>query len=189
MKKISLSKTIKVFQITAIILLSISLITLFIIFAKQSISENNALVFTREEPIEGYALKKFASITGQVVNPGVYVISEGMRVSNLIDLAGGLTTEADSVFVSEQLNFSKKVEDEEHIYIPTQSEAVAGASTSGKISLNSASKTELESLPGVGESTAQKIIDARPFNSIEDLLNVEGIGDSKFNQIKDLVEP
>ena len=58
---------------------------------------------------------------------------------------------------------------------------------SKKVDLNSATKAELETLPGVGAATAQNIIDARPFKSVSDLKNVKGIGDAKFAQLKDLV--
>ncbi|MFS8130904.1 MAG: helix-hairpin-helix domain-containing protein, partial [Candidatus Dojkabacteria bacterium] len=119
------------------------------------------------------------------------------RVSDLINKAGGFTPDADLDFIASNLNLSEKTKDEQHIYIPSITERtesnVAGAQSDataigGKVNINTATKDQLDALPGVGPSTADKIIAARPFESIEDLKDVSGIGDAKFDSIKDLVD-
>lgn len=132
-------------------------------------------------------------IAGEVVNPGVYEISADLRLEGLIELAGGFTESANKEYVDQHLNMAKKLLDAEKLYIPDDTSIAdisAGGSTVpiGLISLNNSSGTELESLPGVGPATASKIISARPFSSIEGLLDVPGIGSSRYAQIKDLVQ-
>lgn len=150
----------------------------------QSYKNENALVFIGIPPKENGILNKIVYISGEVKNPGTFEISENARVSEVISLAGGFSENANASFITETLNLAKIVEDGEHIFIPSQNSITQN---SNLISLNSASITELESLPGIGESTAQKIIDNRPYSSIEEIMNIGGIGESKFSQIKDLI--
>ncbi len=147
------------------------------------------------EPEYDHIYSKYAYISGSVINPGVYKIDNDTRIVDLVELAGGFSSDADSNIVSEQINLSKILEDEEHVFIPSTNISnknnALGSSTpstnNSLINLNAATLQQLISLPNIGESTAQKIINARPFNSIEDLLNVEGIGEKTFDSIKSLV--
>ncbi|WP_245984593.1 helix-hairpin-helix domain-containing protein [Biomaibacter acetigenes] len=144
-------------------------------------------------------------VTGAVKNPGVYTLEDGMRVKDAIDLAGGILPEADLL----RLNLAKKLHDEDKLYVPKIGEVsseqpgqeslivadgTGGISSysDGKININTASLSELDTLPGIGPTTAQKIIDYRtqngPFKSIEDIKNVSGIGEKKFEQIKDKIK-
>ena len=139
-------------------------------------------------------------IGGAVVTPGVYTVSSGTRLYEVIDLAGGLISNADT----DSINRAEYVEDGEKIVIPLKpssadadgySPADAGepspaAPDSGLININYASKEELMSLPGIGEAKAQKIIDYRSstrFRKIEDIKSVNGIGDAVYNNIKDSI--
>lgn len=136
--------------------------------------------------------KSFAYISGAVVNPGVYEIKEDTILIDLISLAGGYDAQIDPEYISQSLNLSQRVFNEDHIFIPfyspkTSAGSPENTSTQGKISLNSATLEELDSLTGIGPSTAQKIIDARPYKSVDDLKEVEGIGDKKFQDIKDFI--
>jgi len=135
-------------------------------------------------------------ISGAVPRPGVYALPEGARVQDLISAAGGFLAEADKEFI----NLARTLEDGERIdiayiegfspVIPTAAPAVVEATTD-LININTASSIELESLPGIGPTTAQKIIDYRdengPFLSIEDIINVSGIGPGTYERIKDLI--
>ncbi|MCR4431437.1 MAG: helix-hairpin-helix domain-containing protein [Tepidanaerobacteraceae bacterium] len=138
-------------------------------------------------------------VTGAVRNPGVYTLEDGMRVKDAIDLAGGPLPEADLL----RINLAQKLHDEDKLYIPEigeimgestlqQNSAGIASSGDGKININTAGLSELDALPGIGPATAQKIIDYRtqngPFKSIDDIKNVSGIGDKKFEQLKDKIK-
>lgn len=177
-------------QSAKLIILSLACLFSFLNFAslvEKSQNENGELIFIKEPPKEDYLFKKFAYISGGINNPGVYEIDkEQLRLVELIDKAGGLSENADKDKLTESFNLSEIIKDSDHIFIPIKSISTS-SSNSDLINLNSASISELDSLPGIGPSTAQKIIDARPFSKIEDLMEVPGIGDSKYDEIKNLV--
>jgi len=141
-------------------------------------------------------------ISGQVYTPGIIQLVRGDRVIDAVKLAGGLTKEADL----DRINLAKKVEDEEKIYVPKIGEEVAEEITSeinlisssqsnsqnntDEVNINNCSLEELKGLPGIGDVIAGRIIDYRtsnPFRNIEELKNVSGIGDKKFEDIKNFV--
>lgn len=139
-------------------------------------------------------------ISGQVKRPGLIELKEGQRLVDAVDLAGGLKDEADL----DRINLAKKLGDEDKIYIPAQGEDIdieglnleisSGTGESGRtdglIDINACDASQLQSLPGIGQVLATRIIDYRektPFKSLEDLMNVSGIGEKKFQDIKDLV--
>ncbi len=150
-----------------------------------------------EEPIEEFEEIKthtiFIDIGGEVINPGLYELDEGSRVNDAINKAGGLTEEADLTDV----NLAYILIDGLKIVIPSKETKNANiysslTSSSGKkININTATKNDFCSLNGIGESTAEKIINYRKeqgfFKNIEGLKNVPGIGEAKFNQIKEYV--
>jgi len=131
-------------------------------------------------------------IEGAVRHPGVYNLKPNDRVEDALRAAGGPLPEADLSKVSKSL--AAKITDGERIIIPFRSSNLsssAGTGNSNLININTASLSELDSLPGIGPSTAQKIIDYREahggFSSIEEIMNVSGIGEAKFEKIKDLI--
>ena len=131
---------------------------------------------------------------GAVMHPGVVEVPAGSRVTDVVAAAGGPAADADL----NQVNLAALVTDGVRIYIPRQGEvgsglvaASGGADSDGQdaiVNLNEANETELETLPGVGPATAKAIVDYRSehgrFRSVDDLLNVRGIGPSKLEQIK-----
>ncbi|MDI6860883.1 MAG: helix-hairpin-helix domain-containing protein [Caldisericia bacterium] len=159
--------------------------------SKLSTKENLSFVETKE--------KIYVQISGEIKYPGVYEMENGDRVFQLVEKAGGLTENADL----NSINLSKKLIDGEKIIIfskksinenetsISQSGTVSSQSKSNLININTASKEELESLPGIGPTLAQKIIDYREtngyFQTIEDIKKVSGIGDKKFEAIKNLI--
>jgi competence protein ComEA len=129
---------------------------------------------------------------GAVVSPGVYRLSGDARVVDVIDAAGGLAPGADP----NRLSLAAKVSDGERVYVPSVGEAMpaapSGAATdSGPIDLNSADEAALDALPGIGPATAKAIVAYReshgPFASVDQLLEVRGIGPAKLDQLADLV--
>jgi competence protein ComEA len=139
-------------------------------------------------------------IGGQVINPGVYQVDQGTRLYELIDMAGGLTENADT----DSINRASFVEDGEKILIPAkvsstgasaetasssgEGTASAGISNGGLVNINLANKEELKTLNGIGDVTAEKIIEYRKSNRFkkkEDIKSVKGIGDAIYEKIKD----
>lgn len=141
-------------------------------------------------------------IDGEVVKPGIVCLPTEARITDAISAAGGLTELADT----SKINLAYSLQDGQKVYIPSindtqvetyiQNDAgdnviVQDSSSSSLININSATQSELDSLPGIGPSTASKIIDYRnkngDFKNIEDLMNVSGIGEAKFNNIRDYI--
>lgn len=150
-------------------------------------------------------------ITGEVKNWGVIELPQGSRIIDAVNKAGGFTDDADV----EAVNLAYVLSDGIKVYIPSKNEEKIGEFTTEEyitadsgdnvitggekmeekkndlVNINKATQTELETLPGIGPSTALKIISYRNENgvflSIEDIKNVSGIGDSKFESIRDLI--
>ena len=136
-------------------------------------------------------------ISGAVSAPDVYELPIDARIKDLVLAAGGLTADADP----ERINLAERLKDSEHIHVPRQGEspgdgAVVADTTSvaqgGSLDLNTASASDLDSLPGIGQSFADRIIEYRttngPFTSVEDLQKVKGIGAALFAKIAPLVK-
>ena len=126
-------------------------------------------------------------ITGAVVSPGLYDIPEGSRVMDAVTAAGGFLPIADQ----ELINLAAIVDDGSKINITKRSYYDTGGGGSSRININTASLDELDSLPGVGPSTAQAIIDYRRqfgnFQRTDALTDVTGIGPATYDRIKDLI--
>ena len=126
-------------------------------------------------------------IDGAVNNPGVYSLASNARVGDAVTLAGGLSSQADTT----RINLAAKLTDGQKINILSLGDPVsrldAGQSVSQFVNINDASQAQLESLPGIGPVTAQKIIASRPYSSSEDLLTRKVVGSSTFEKIKDLI--
>lgn len=152
-------------------------------------------------------------ITGAVANPGVISLDSNMRLDDALKKLGGTTKDADI----NRINLAMKLEDSQHYIIPyigqeddpsqkdmqasnnssdsagsLDNSSSASNSQNSKININSADESQLETISGVGPSTAQKIVDYREkegkFSSIEDIKNVSGIGDKKFESMKDSID-
>lgn len=133
-------------------------------------------------------------VCGQVKEPDVYEMDEGSRVIDAIKAAGGLSEDA---FV-DGINLAALLEDSQKIYVPGSQDA-SGAQGDGliyeesqnRINLNTATKEQLDSLPGIGPVISQKILDYREkyggFSDLEELKNISGIGQKKYEEIKDLL--
>ena len=159
-------------------------------FTLQNTVQNEAI--NPEENIEETIL---VHVAGQVANPGVVELKQGDRIQNAIEKAGGILETANL----SNINLASFVEDGMKIYIPSVTEnneinisSQEEAVLNSKININTANQAQLEQLEGIGEITALRIIEYRKqngkFKTIEDLKNVKGIGDAKFDKIKDDIE-
>jgi len=145
-------------------------------------------ILIEEESIEEEKIR--VDIQGAVLNPDVYKLPFSSRVQDLLTAAGGLSEDADREWASRNLNQAAKLKDGEKFYIPGKDEGkVAGntASAADKININTASASELDSLPDIGKVRSQKIIDARPYAQIEELLEKKVLSSSTFEKIKDKI--
>jgi competence protein ComEA len=137
-------------------------------------------------------------VVGAVPRPGVYELPEGSRVRDAIQAAGGLLAQAEA----DAINLAALVEDGQRLDIPFEGGAPPEEFPNGPIAtgapnqaelvdINAASAEELDELPGIGPTTAQKIVEYRelngPFQRIEDIMNVSGIGPATFEELRDLI--
>lgn len=137
-------------------------------------------------------------VAGAVVQPGVHEIGAGERVIDAINAAGGLAPQADGA----RINLAAPVADGERVYVPAVGEpappsvvgstsAAGAAAPSGPLDLNTATEAQLDELPGVGPATAAAIVQHRNriggFTSVDQLLDVRGIGEAKLEQLRSLV--
>ncbi|MEB1808154.1 MAG: helix-hairpin-helix domain-containing protein [Bacillaceae bacterium] len=170
-------------------------------FDNNSDAEEINWYFDEEEENEQVPVEQKVSIIvdvkGQVVSPGVYELEEGQRMKDLIELAGGLTPDADEM----KINLAAILSDAMAIYIPKVGEEdspminsvmvgnPSSTSENGKININQATAEELQKLPGIGPAKATAIIAYRdengPFQTVDDLQNVSGIGPKSIEKMRD----
>ena len=141
------------------------------------------------------ATKLVVHVAGAVRAPGLYELTEGSRVSDAVARAGGATAKADTAAV----NLAAPLADGIQVLIPSRVAGAAGAAAGSdgasgrRVSLSSATLSDLDALPGVGPVTAQKILDYRAqhggFSSVDDLDAISGIGPARIEQLRDLVTP
>jgi competence protein ComEA len=142
----------------------------------------------------------FVHVGGAVRHPGLYDLADGARVNDAVEAAGGATSKADL----DGLNLAAKVKDGDKVLVPSKSSAASASQPTGPgppgatssdgstlVNLNAATIADLETLPGIGPSLAQRIVDYRTehggFRRIEDLMEVPGIGPKKYEDLKDHV--
>ncbi|AKS38982.1 competence protein ComEA [Anoxybacillus gonensis] len=153
-----------------------------------------------EQQVEQQAEKQeeetsvFVDVKGAVKRAGVYEVAATSRIRDVIEMAGGLTEEADET----KINLAMKVHDEMVIYVPKKGEEISELAdmhtidqSNGKVNINTATAEQLQTLQGIGPAKASAIIAYReehgPFQKAEDLLNVSGIGEKSFEKIKEQI--
>lgn len=167
--------------------------------SSQSLSEASSQ--SKTEGSEKVKSKVTVDVKGAVVNPGVYTLKAGARVTDVIQEAGGMTEDADA----KSVNLAASLSDEEVIYVANKDENVSvldqtgtgqvsdkggqAVSKDGKINLNTATSEQLQTISGIGAKRAEDIIAYREshggFQSVDDLKNVSGIGDKTLDKIRE----
>lgn len=170
-------------------------------------SSSDSLEFgTTESATDSAQISSFfmVDVEGAVVRPGVYKLSEDARLQDALIAAGGLAQTADRQAVAKRFNLAAKLSDGVKIYIPAAGEQTSSStqgalgvqssaesstqnSESGLVSINTASESQLDTLPGIGPVTAGKIITGRPYGSIEELRDKKIVTQSVFEKIKDKI--
>lgn len=185
------------------VIIALMLLTVVMYVVKSNDNNMKEIEAKNEEILEEVKEKNqiIVHVTGQVKNSGVVSLEEGARVVDAIYSAGGETVDADL----NKLNLAYILNDGDKIYVPKKEDSQTEYITSGAgenvssyatqssdskiININTATVDELSTLSGIGKAIAERIVAYRmqngKFENIEDIKNVTGIGDSKFNNIKD----
>lgn len=185
-------------KIIIAIAVAIMLVIVIVYFIKVNTPNNQDELFENEENSEVIENneKIMVHVAGEVKYQGVVILEEGQRVVDAIEAAGGETENADL----NKLNLAYVLTDGEKLYVPNKEDenkeyVMTGngeEKQDGLININVATVEDLQKLPGIGESLAERIVMYRTqngkFNSIEDIKNVTGIGENKFANIKDLIK-
>ncbi len=170
------------------------------------INEEGEVVFN-QEPAQKISTRIMVDISGAINKPGVYEATAGSRLKDIINLAGGLNSDADYNFFNRNFNLARFTSDQEKIYIPSvweinsgiftennrsldytyPAESLTSTSDSLLININNAQVEELDKLPGIGQVTAKKIIDNRPYKSTEELLTKKIVKKNVWEQIKNTI--
>lgn len=178
------------------------LVGLGVFFAKDSAQIAGNKVEVLESATEGddTASKLVVEVAGSVETPGVYKLAIGARIEEALIAAGGVSENADRVWMEKFLNRAAKIIDGQKIYIPREGEdpksgqtntedssvlGSGGVVESGLININTATQKELESLWGIGPVYAQNIIEQRPYSSVEELLTKKVIRKNIYEKNKD----
>ena len=188
-----------------IILLGLILVGSGLLFFKKSLDFSSTKVeILQSSSGSQEGIEITAEISGAVMNPGVYKFSGNPRIDDLLIAAGGFSGDADRIWSDKYLNRAAKLTDGQKVYIPKagQQSDVLSAKTRGGdqtissnfpsdsnalININSASLSQLDSLPGIGQVYGQNIIEHRPYSTTEELVSKGAIKQSVYKKIKDRI--
>ncbi len=181
-----------------LIIIMILVIGYYVIQSNQTAEfDINSAIQTSQQEVIQKNTNIIVHITGCVENEGIVELEEGSRIADAIEASGGLTLDANL----ENVNLAYQLQDGQKIKIPSNIEdeedtvqeeiIILDEQSTEEININNATQTELETIPGIGPSTALKIIEYRTkngkFKTIEDIKNVSGIGEAKYEAIKDYI--
>jgi competence protein ComEA len=173
------------------------------IFKNVSFGKSKIEVIDEKEN-NGTTLEIIVEIAGEVIKPGVYKLSNGSRIEDLLVLAGGVSQNADRNWMEKSLNRAAKLSDGQKVFIPNANEqsnvlsandggtyqnisSDISAQGSGFIDINAATQQELESLNGIGPVYAQKIIEYRPYSKVEEIVTKAQIPQKTFDKLKNQI--
>ncbi len=211
-----LLKKLKKYLLEIVLLLVALIITIIAltIYARNSQDDTDQEIITNDQSRQILSEKIFIDVSGAVKKPNVYEITFGARIKDVIDKAGGLSKEADTIFFNRNFNLARIVTDQEKIYIPSIVEINNGIYVQNQrtldyvspstgdvyidrttetptnnqlINLNSATIEELDQLPGIGQITANKVIVNRPYLTVDELLTKKVVNKSVYEKVKSLI--
>lgn len=177
-------------NILPLVIGGIGLFLVFIGFIQIAFKSSNPSPVVLEEARQDQKEEIIVDVEGAVIKPGVYKLSSDSRTVDALAAAGGLSEDADRGWVEKNINLAKKLSDGLKIYVPRVGEQVLAevhGGTGPVLNINTASQSELESLPAVGPVSATKIIEGRPYSDISELLDKKILGSSTFEKIKDKI--
>ncbi len=162
------------------------------------IKSNQKVTAVEKEMVESASVAGIISshmiqvdISGAVEKPGVYEIPADSRVKDVLIAAGGLVPKADRTYISKTINLAQRVQDGGKVYFPYINETSLPAEEAGNVShlinINTASASELDTLPGVGPVTSGKIIAGRPYQNISDLQSKKIVSASVYAKLKEKI--
>jgi competence protein ComEA len=168
--------------------ISIISIVCSIVLLVKSTQTTAPIEFSSDMPEASGSAVIMVDVEGAVVNPGIYTLPVDSRVEDALVAAGGTSSDVDEELFAKTINRAAKITDGMKIYVPVIGEDQTSHNLSdtqnGPVSVNFATVAELDVLPGVGPVTAQKIIDNRPYQSLEDLVTKKAIGPSLYDKLK-----
>jgi len=190
------------------LILGITSITIYVYNSASSKEESSKDKITVQTPVESTIY--MIEVGGAVKKAGVYSFKSGQRLRDAIEKAEGLSDEADVSFFARNFNLARFLTDQEKIYIPSQQEIINDIFSSRKIlldytqpqtitrisqetitpsviSINTSTAEEIDALPGIGAATSSKIIQSRPYTTLEELITKKVVSKNIFEQIKNLI--
>ena len=204
-KKYKWLKKYRVEIVLLIIAFLIAAISITVMIANNQPKDEEVITTNQVDSQDLILLNIYVDVSGAVIKPDVYKVKSGTRIKEVINLAGGLTKDADEGFFNRNYNLSRILTDQEKIYIPSISEVNNGYFMENKqtldfitatekakpdiniININNGTVDELDKLPGIGQITAEKIISNRPYQSVDELLTKKVVNKSVFEKIKGLI--
>ena len=212
-KKLKLNKYL--IEVILLIIASVITITALNIYVKNNKENTNQEIIINNQSEQTLSGKIFVDVSGAVKKPNIYQVGFGARIKEVIDVAGGLSDNADVLFFNRNFNLARVVSDQEKIYVPSISEINNGIfiqnqllidyktpinnqslntdnqspSTNNQslININDSTVEELDQLPGVGQVTTNKIINNRSYSTLEELLIKKIVNKGVFEKIRSLI--
>lgn len=165
---------------------SVLAIVISIVLLVKSTQTTTPITFSSDRAEASGSAMLTIDVEGAVTRPGVYTVPAGSRVEDAIAAAGGLSADADSALLAKTVNRAQKISDGVKIYIPIRgTDQTSHNISTGVVSVNFATLAELDGLPGVGPVTAQKIMDNRPYSSLDELVAKKAISASLYDKLKE----
>lgn len=198
---------IELFLLVTAFFIAIISLALYMYDNKEQVVKDESV---QESVLSATSSRMVVDIAGAVERPGVYETTPGARLKDVLIQAGGLSQEAEREYIARNFNLAKLVTDQEKIYVPSQEEVSSGVfaepqklldytqpaqtqiqssviSADEKININAATLEELDTLTGIGKVTAEKIIQNRPYKTIEELISKKVVNKGVYEKIKSLI--